>query len=53
MRETLRELIEERLLVKSGKFYELWQKSESYEGKVVLDKDNEYSVEWDPDERME
>jgi ribonuclease R len=45
VRETLHELIDEKLIVKSGKFYELCQKSESYEGKVVLDKDNEYSVE--------
>src|SRR5437762_7958069 len=45
LREVLHGLTDEKYLVKNGKYYELWEKGESYEGTIVLDKDNEYSVE--------
>ncbi len=45
LRNVLSELIDENLLVKNGKYYELFQKHRFYEGTIVIDKDGEYAVE--------
>ena len=42
----LRELILEKQIEKDGKYYALKHKSQLFEGKIVLDKDNEYAVEY-------
>jgi len=45
LRDILHELVDERILTKNGKYYELFQKYKSFEGTVVINKDGEYAVE--------
>ena len=46
LREVLRELILEEQIEKDGKYYGLKHKRQLFEGKIVLDKENEYAVEY-------
>ncbi|MFI5144015.1 MAG: ribonuclease R [Ignavibacteria bacterium] len=45
LRDSLGLLIEEGILYKRGKYYELKEKSTLYEGKIVLDKGFDYAIE--------
>lgn len=44
-RDILRQLTDEKILVKNGKYYESARQAELFEGKIVLDKEMEYAVE--------
>lgn len=46
LRDVLRELILEEQIEKDGKYYGLRYKKHLFEGKIVLDKENEYAVEY-------
>ncbi len=45
LRNALRELVIDNLLMKSGKYYELSRRGNLFEGKIVIDKEMEYAVE--------
>jgi ribonuclease R len=45
LRDVLRSLVLDELLEKSGKYFELTQKRELYEGIIVLDREMEYAAE--------
>ena len=49
LRESLNLLIDEGILYKRGKYYELKEKSKLFEGKVVPDKGFDYAIEADID----
>lgn len=53
LREVLRDLTSEKIILKSGKYYELFQKGILYEGKIVLDDEMEYAVEVKTDDGVE
>ena len=45
LRDILRDMVDESILTKNGKYYELFRKHTSFEGTVVINKDGEYAVE--------
>ena len=53
LRDELRDLVDERILTKNGKYYELYQKYKMFEGTVCIDKDGEYAVEIKNDDGFE
>ena len=53
LRETLRNLVLENILNKSGKYYELATRTAFYEGKVILDKELGYAIETRIDNLLE
>lgn len=50
VRDILRELTGEGLLIKNGKYYEYNNRSKFYEAKIILDGNNEYAAEIKTDE---
>ncbi len=49
----MNELVQENVIAKNGKYFELRQKSRLFEGKIVLDKEMEYAADIKTDEGFE
>jgi ribonuclease R len=45
LRDSLRELVDNNILLKKGKYYELNRKGKFYEGTIILNSNNDFAVE--------